>query len=90
MSDTFAHEIREGIPHQLPRAPKVDVEIPRAPRRALNLDDAERRLALRNALRYFPAHLHDRLAPEFAAELAEHGRIYMHRYRPHYHIVNRE
>jgi urocanate hydratase len=47
------------------------------------LSKAERRLALKNALRYFPTHLHAELAPEFAAELETYGRIYMHRYRPH-------
>ncbi|MCP4572215.1 MAG: urocanate hydratase [bacterium] len=50
------------------------------------LDADEKRLALRNALRYFPAALHAELAPEFAAELKAHGRIYMHRFRPHYEM----
>jgi len=50
------------------------------------LSPAEKELALRNALRYFPAHLHADLAPEFARELAEWGRIYMHRFRPPYQM----
>ncbi|MCA9561107.1 MAG: urocanate hydratase, partial [Myxococcales bacterium] len=81
---TFAEEIREGIPATLPEAPPTDPAVPRAPRRPLNLSDAERRLALANALRYVPTHLHAELAPELAAELRQHGRIYLHRYRPHH------
>ncbi len=83
-SDAFAQAIREGIPQTLPAPPAIDPAVPRAPRRALTLDAAGRRLALANALRYVPAHLHGTLAPEFAAELATWGRIYMHRYRPAY------
>lgn len=81
---TFADEILQGIPSTLPEAPPSDARVPRAPRRPLNLSDAERRLALANALRYVPAHLHAELAPELAAELRDHGRIYLHRYRPHH------
>ncbi len=85
MSTTeFQAAIRRGIPEVLPDAPAEDPAISRAPRRPLTLTDDEKRLALRNALRYFPASSHARLAPEFAAELARWGRIYMHRLRPAY------
>jgi len=83
MGDRYADEILEGIPDTLPTAPADDPAISRAPARALNLTAKERALALQNALRYFPAHLHAELAPEFARELSAYGRIYMHRYRPH-------
>ncbi len=85
MSPTeFQAAIRRGIPDVLPEPPAEDPAISRAPRRPLTLTDDEKRLALRNALRYFPAPCHARLAPEFAAELARWGRIYMHRLRPAY------
>lgn len=83
MSVEFRDEIKVGIPKALPDIPFVDDDISRAPKRSLNLTDKEKRLALKNALRYFPADLHRVLAPEFASELAERGRIYMYRYRPH-------
>lgn len=85
----FAQQIQLGIPAQLPAPPPMDPSISRAPRRPLVLDPGERALALRNALRYFPAPLHAALAPEFAQELATHGRIYMYRYRPHYEMFAR-
>ena len=81
--------LREGIPNRLPQHPEFDPGISRAPRRALSLTDEERRLALANALRYFPREWHGDLAPEFAAELKAHGRIYMHRFRPHYAMYAR-
>ena len=74
--------ILEGIPATLPTLAPMDPSVARAPARALNLTAEERGLALRNALRYVPAHLHAALAPELAEELAEFGRIYMYRYRP--------
>jgi len=80
----FQEEILRGIPEQLPPPPPVDVTISRAPARPLLLSDQEKRLALHNALRYFPARMHEALAPEFAAELQASGRIYMHRFRPGY------
>jgi len=78
----FKQLIREGIPHELPPMPEGDESVDRAPARRQVLDAAERKLALANALRYFPSHLHEQLAPEFASELEEDGRIYMRRYRP--------
>ena len=80
----FQNAIRLGIPDTLPPAPVYDTTINHAPRRKDILSAEEKRLALRNALRYFPAHLHEALAPEFADELNRYGRIYMYRYRPAY------
>jgi len=80
----FQEQVRRGIPERLPAPPAEDPAVSRAPARPLLLTPDERRLALRNALRYFPADLHRDLAPEFAAELARWGRIYMHRFRPAY------
>ncbi len=85
----FADSILAGIPTTLPEAPPVSPEISRAPRRPMRLTRDEKQLALKNALRYFPAEMHAQLAPEFAAELAETGRIYMHRFRPHYEMKAR-
>ena len=86
---TFQEEIRLGIPEVLPEMPSYDPEINHAPKRKDILTAEQKRLALRNALRYFPAHLHARLAPEFAEELKKYGRIYMYRYRPQYEMKAR-
>lgn len=83
LADFQAH-IRRGLPDEIPEMPPEAPGISHAPRRPLNLTPAERELALRNALRYFPPRLHDRLAPEFARELRQDGRICMRRYRPPY------
>lgn len=80
----FQNAICLGIPDTLPPAPVYDTTINHAPRRKDILSAEEKRLALRNALRYFPQHLHEALAPEFADELNRYGRIYMYRYRPAY------
>lgn len=87
--EQFAAEIRAGIPDVLPEAKPYDKDINHAPRRKDILTDDEKRLALRNALRYFPKHLHESLVPEFAKELNDYGRIYMYRYRPSYDIYAR-
>lgn len=87
--EQFAAEIRAGIPDVLPEEKPYDKDINHAPRRKDILTDDEKRLALRNALRYFPKHLHESLAPEFAKELNDYGRIYMYRYRPSYDIYAR-
>jgi len=81
---TFAAQVAEGIPQELPERPTAEQGINRAPKRRNALSAAENELALRNALRYFPARLHRALAPEFAKELQEDGRITMQRYRPHH------
>src|SRR4030065_1226536 len=85
----FRSEIREGIPGHLPAPKPYDPSVNHAPRRRDLLTTDEKKLALRNALRYFPVQLHGALAPEFAAELSERGRIYMYRYRPSYEIKAR-
>ncbi len=78
----FKAEILEGISNELP--PKADYsnEVSHAPKRKDILSADEKKLALKNALRYFPEHLHATLAPEFMEELKTYGRIYMYRYRP--------
>lgn len=78
----FQQTIREGIPDVLPPARPIDPSVSHAPVRKDILTPAEKKLALRNALRYFPPKHHAVLAPEFAAELKAYGRIYMHRLRP--------
>lgn len=78
----FQQTIREGIPEVLPPARPLDPGVSHAPKRKDILTAGEKKLALRNALRYFHPKHHATLAPEFAQELQEHGRIYMHRLRP--------
>ena len=85
----FQDEIRQGIPENLPPSPQWQVDVNRAPARPLPLSISEKRLALKNALRYIPQQHHATLAPEFAKELEEYGRIYMYRYRPHSEIKAR-
>jgi urocanate hydratase len=81
-SRTFAELVAEGIPAELPVPPPHDPEVAHAPARRQVLGQAEKELAVRNALRYFPPAWHATLAPEFAAELERDGRIYMRRFRP--------
>ncbi len=85
----FQDDIRAGIPDVLPAPKPYDVAINHAPKRKQILSAEERELALRNALRYFPAKHHAELAPEFAEELARYGRIYMYRLRPDYEMYAR-
>ncbi|MCL2919717.1 urocanate hydratase [Shewanella litorisediminis] len=81
---TFQAQIQQGIPSELP-APKPYPEgANRAPKRKDILTPAEKQLAVRNALRYFPAEWHQELAVEFAKELNDFGRIYMYRFKPEY------
>jgi urocanate hydratase len=80
----FQRAIAEGIPNQLPPKREVPTEINRAPKRKDILSTGEKRLALENALRYFPKEWHAELAPEFLEELKEFGRIYMYRFKPSY------
>ena len=81
---SFQELIRQGIPPELPRAKPFDETVNHAPRRKDVLSAAEKKLALRNALRYFPAHHHRVLARDFYDELTRYGRIYMYRFRPDY------
>ena len=74
--------LTEGIPDAIPNHPGIDSDVDHAPVRRDILTDDEKRLALHNALRYFPKDAHEVLATEFANELNAYGRIYMHRYRP--------
>ena len=85
----FQNDIRAGIPDVLPAAKPYDKQINHAPRRKEILTAEERVLAVRNALRYFPARHHAVLAKEFAAELNRYGRIYMYRLRPDYEMYAR-
>lgn len=86
---TFKEELSQGIPLHLPEHPGFDAQVNHAPKRKAILSGSEKKLALKNALRYFPANMHQVLAPEFAEELSEFGRIYMHRYRPAYQMKAR-
>lgn len=83
--ELFQKDILQGIPDELP-APKPYTDISHAPKRKDILSPDEKKLAIRNALRYFPKKHHEILAAEFAAELKEYGRIYMYRFRPDYKI----
>jgi len=87
----FQSAIRAGIPNQLPPARPLDPEASHAPRRVVEgvLSENEKVLAVQNALRYFPIAWHKELAAEFAAELQQFGRIYMHRFRPAYAMYSR-
>lgn len=82
--ERFQELVRRGIPGEIPETPPEEPGIDHAPARRPGLGPAERELALANALRYFPPAWHSRLAPEFAAELARDGHIYMRRFRPPY------
>ena len=88
--DKFQEEILAGIPQdRLPEPKPYDKTINHAPKRKDILTPEEKVLALKNALRYFPAKFHAELAPEFAQELKDYGRIYMYRFRPSYDIYAR-
>lgn len=80
----FQQSIREGIPTELPAPKAYEPEINHAPKRKDILTKEEKKLAIRNALRYFDPKHHAVLAPEFAEELEKYGRIYMYRFRPDY------
>ncbi len=85
----FQRQILEGIPDVLPPKKEYDPSINHAPKRKDILSEAEKRLAIRNALRYFPAKHHKELSAEFADELKRYGRIYMYRLRPDYEMKAR-
>ena len=74
--------IREGLPSKLPNHPGLDASVDHAPVRKQVLSSKEERLAIENALRYFPKSIHSTLGPEFLEELRTYGRIYMYRFRP--------
>lgn len=85
----FKAAILAGIPDELPSVQNIDPTISHAPKRKAILTIAEKRLALQNALRYFPQKHHATLAPEFVDELEQYGRIYMYRFRPTYAMYAR-
>lgn len=87
--EAFQRLVLQGIPQELPPPKPVNSELNHAPRRKDILTNEEKRLAVKNALRYFPSEHHEILALEFARELKEYGRIYMHRFRPDYPIYAR-
>ncbi len=85
----FHNAILQGIPENLPQPREWEPAINHAPKRKDILNREEKKLALKNALRYFPKRFHETLAVEFANELAKYGRIYMYRFRPDYKIEAR-
>ncbi|MGA1978172.1 MAG: urocanate hydratase [Bacteroidales bacterium] len=85
-AEEFKRLVSEGIPDELPPVRPFDQSINHAPKRKDILSASERKLALKNALRYFPVKFHPVLAKEFADELKTRGRIYMYRFRPEYEI----
>ena len=85
----FHEDILAGIPAILPEPKPYDTKINHAPKRKEILTEQEKVLAIKNALRYFPAEHHAVLAEEFAQELKEYGRIYMYRFRPDYEMYAR-
>lgn len=86
---TFKEELALGIPENLPSLKPYDPKVNHAPKRKDLLSKEEKTLALRNALRYFPARFHKELAKEFREELETYGRIYMYRFRPSYEMKAR-
>jgi len=86
----FQKAIIQGIPLDIPAKKEYDIELNHAPKRKDILTPDEKKLALRNALRYFDSKHHKVLAEDFAEELEKYGRIYMYRYRPDYKIYARK
>jgi len=86
---SFADEIKQGIPSVLPNPKPWDPAVNHAPKRKEILSNTEKKLAIANALRYFPKEDHAVLAPEFAQELKTYGRIYMYRFMPEHPIYAR-
>ena len=85
---TFQEQILEGISNDLPQPKAYDVSINHAPKRKDILTDEEKKLALKNALRYFDKKHHATLLPEFKNELETYGRIYMYRFRPSLSLIH--
>lgn len=88
-NNEFKNAILEGIPEELPKKKEIGTSAGHAPKRKDILTNDEKKLALKNALRYFPAKHHKILVREFAEELEKHGRIYMYRFRPDYKMFAR-
>ena len=87
--EEFRKDITAGIPAELPAPREYDPSVNHAPRRKDILTPEQKRLALKNALRYFEPRHHAELAKEFADELHRYGRIYMYRFRPTYEMKAR-
>src|SRR5690606_9399647 len=85
----FKEAIKQGIPSELPAKANLDNKVSHAPKRKAILSPEEEKLAIRNALRYFPKEWHSELASEFLEELRTYGRIYMYRFRPQYEMYAR-
>lgn len=85
----FINDILQGIPVSIPAKKEYETSINHAPKRKEILSADEKKLAIRNALRYFPKEQHTELAKDFAEELEQYGRIYMLRYRPDYTMYAR-
>jgi urocanate hydratase len=86
---TFQEQIQQGIPAILPQLKPYDTAVNHAPKRKDILSADEKKLALRNALRYFEPQHHEVLIKEFTAELETYGRIYMYRFMPDYAMYAR-
>ncbi|MDC0467836.1 urocanate hydratase [Bacteroidia bacterium] len=86
---SFEESIINGIPRELPPKKEWSLSSNRAPKRKDILSLEEKKLAIRNALRYFPEEWHHELASEFAQELRDFGRIYMYRFKPSYEMYAR-
>lgn len=86
---TFQQQIQQGIPTELPQPKPYEPQINHAPKRKEILNEEEKKLALKNALRYFEPKFHAELLPEFREELEKYGRIYMYRFRPDYEMYAR-
>ena len=86
---TFQQQIQQGIPTELPQPKPYETAINHAPKRKEILNEEEKKLALKNALRYFEPKFHAELLPEFKEELEKYGRIYMYRFRPDYEMYAR-
>ena len=89
MMTPFQKEITQGLPEQLPVKRSVPGDVNRAPKRKDILTAKEKKLALENALRYFPVEWHEVLATEFLEELKTFGRVYMYRFKPSYEMKAR-
>ncbi len=86
---TFQQQIQQGIPAEIPQLKPLNENFSHAPKRKEILSKEEKKLALKNALRYFDPKCHAELLPEFREELEKYGRIYMYRFRPDYEMYAR-
>ena len=88
-TEQFQQQIQQGIPAELPLKKNYNPNVSHAPKRKEILSEEEKKLALKNALRYFEPKFHSELIPEFKEELEKFGRIYMYRFKPDYEIYAR-